>query len=339
MMKSFAAAVIGLGQIGLTYDLDPARKRPSSHALAYALNEEISFVCAADPKPEQEGLLRELAGQVKFYSDMEKLIAENPFLDIVSICTPPDLHLGNIDFILRNSRPKIIFCEKPLVKNIEEADRLKALLAGGETLLVPNISRRWSFGLGKIAESIGRGEFGALQKINARYTRGIYNTGSHLFDLLRLWSGKIKNVLVAGKVETSAEKSGDPSFSFLFETESGAHGFAEAFDDRQYYLFEIDLYFAKGKIEFRNSGNDILYYLVGEHGLFSGFDQLRLCRRDQGLLDESLIAGAVANLVGVLRGRQQPACSFDDAVYPLFVAAALERSHKKDNSRESVGWP
>ncbi|MDR3348867.1 MAG: Gfo/Idh/MocA family oxidoreductase [Acidaminococcales bacterium] len=336
-MARFKAAVIGLGQIGLTYDFDPGRKRPSSHVLAYMLNGDFSLVGAADPKPEREGLLRKLAGPVNFYADMEKLIAENPALDVVSVCTPPGLHLENIEFILRNAQPKVIFCEKPLVKNTEEAARLKSLLAAGGALLVPNISRRWSLGLGKIAESIKKEEFGRLQKIAARYTRGVYNTGAHLFDLLRLWAGEIKSVLIADKVQTSAEKDGDPSFSFLFETESGAKGVAEAFDDRQYYIFEIDLYFAKGKIEFRNSGNDVFYYLVKEHALFSGFSQLSLCRRDEGLFnEESLIAGAVANLAGVLRGADEPACRFGDAVYPLLVAEALERSYKNGSRRESV---
>jgi predicted dehydrogenase len=337
--RRFAAAVIGLGQIGLTYDFDPARKHPSSHVLAYTLSDDMSLVAAADPKPGREELLRQLAGEAKFYADTEELVAENPALDIISICTPPDLHLANIEFVLRHAQPKIIFCEKPLAKSSKEAARLKSLLDGKETLLVPNISRRWSSGLKKITESIGNEEFGRLQKIAARYTRGVYNTGAHMFDLLRLWAGKIKSVSVSGKVETSAEKDGDSSFSFLFETENGANGFAEAFDDRQYYIFEIDLYFARGKIEFRNSGDDVLYYLVKEHGLFSGFGQLALCRRDQGILRESLIAGAVANLGGVLRGEEVPACSFVDAEYPLFVAEALERSYKNNNRRERIESP
>ncbi|MDR2006771.1 MAG: Gfo/Idh/MocA family oxidoreductase [Acidaminococcales bacterium] len=335
-MKRFTAAVIGLGQIGLTYDFDPARKRPASHVLAYMLNDDISLVGAADPEPEREGLLRKLAGPVKFYADMEKLLTENPALDIVSVCTPPGLHLENIEFILRRARPKIIFCEKPLVKNVEEAARLKSLLAGKETLLVPNISRRWSTGLKKIGESIEKEEFGRLQKITARYTRGVYNTGAHLFDLLRRWAGGIKSVQVAEKVATSAEKDADPSFSFLFDTEKGAKGFAEAFDDRQYYIFEIDLYCSKGKIAFRNSGNDVFYYRVREHALFSGFGQLSFCRGDEGLFNESLVAGAVANLAGVLRGEEEPACCLDDAVYPLLAAAALEKSYKSNKRRERV---
>lgn len=336
-MKTYRAAVIGLGQIGLTYDLDPKREKPSSHVLAYTLNPRVDLVAAADIREEQGIILKKTSPGTKFYLNPEELL-RNHELDIISICTPPVNHLSIISYIIQKTSVRFIFCEKPLVNSLSETDELRQQLQKSNCLMIPNLSRRWNRGMQRIKETILSGKLGQLQKIHIRYTRGIFNTGAHVFDLLHWWAGPIDMVQVLRKVRTSSENQNELSFTFAFSIGSDIQGFAEAFDDTQYYLFEIDLYFSQGKIEIRNSGNSVYYYKVGEHPLYSGFRSLRLECQENNLLAESNLANAVDNLVGVLDGKSQPACTVDDGLYPLSVGDALLRSYNNKGTEEKVVW-
>lgn len=336
-MNQYKAAVIGLGQIGLTYDLDPKREKPSSHVLAYQLNPSIELLAAADVRPDQSRILHKIAPTVMFFQNTHELL-ENYSFDIISICTPPENHLSSLQHILQNTDTKIIFCEKPLASCIDEANLLKQHLNKSECLLIPNLSRRWNSGMQRVKTTLANRRYGDLQKVNVRYTRGIHNTGAHVFDMLNWWSGKISEVQVIGNTKTSADHNNDPSFTFAFQIDNNITGFAEAFDDEQYYLFEIDLYLSQGKIEIRNSGDDVFYYQVGEHHLFTGFKSLYLERQETKLLAEANLGNAVSHLINVLDGLEQPICTVDEGIYPLYVAKALLRSYNNHCSKEKVDW-
>lgn len=336
-MAQYKAAVVGLGQIGLTYDLDPKRERPSSHSLAYSLHPSIELVAAADVNREQGKVLNSLVPETRFYQSLPELL-QNHAPDIISICTPPVHHLPAIQYILGNSTAKIIFCEKPLVHSLQEAALLKKTLKDSTCLLVPNLSRRWNSGMQRVKKTIASEKYGELQKIYVKYTRGIYNTGAHIFDLIHWWVGQIDQVQVVHRVDTSADADNDPSFTFTFRIGDKITGFAEAFNDKQYYLFEIDLYFSHGKISICNSGDEVSYYCVGDHPLFSGFKSLNLERQEGKLLADANLAKAISNLANVLADIEQPRCTVDDSIYPLYVAQALLQSYNNNFSLERVEW-
>ncbi len=322
------AAVIGLGKIGMTYDFDIKRTHPSSHVLAYNDNENVNLVTAMDVENGKKEMLKKLSPTTSFYTSVENAL-KNKNIDIVSICTPQQYHLKNIIEVLEYSNPKIIFCEKPLVKNTNEISLLKNIIDNKKCIIIPDISRRWLTELQKVTQYIAQGEYGSLEKISIRYTRGIFNTGTHLFDLLKMWTGNnIEKVRVLKKVSTSSEDEGEQSFSFFFEQKNGVYGYAEAIDDREYYLFDIDLFFSQGKIEMRNSGNDIYCYSVGKHSLFSGYRGFKRDKHISGILSDSSMKKAVDNIIDVLEKRAFPVCTMRDAFYPIYVAETLLKSYK-----------
>lgn len=334
MLKS---AVIGLGQMGLMYDFDAKRDKPSSHALAYHLNKDFLLSGAVDPRKEQSEPLSLLAPEAIYYPSVEDMLTSHQELDVVSICTPPVDRLQLVRQLLDIPSLRVIFCEKPLAGSLPEAEEIVRLLNASNKLMVPNLSRRWNPGIIRMKTSLHQKTYGELQKIHVRYTRGIYNTGSHLFDLIRFVGCTISSVQVVQKVATSSDLDGEPSFSFCFETDEKVSGFAEAIDDTQYYLFEVDFYCKAGKIEFRHSGNEIRYYKADAHPLFSGFQDLRLEHIETSLLAHSNLASAVAHLSDVINNGVAPACTVADAVAPLYVAEALVRSYQNNGVKEKVG--
>lgn len=340
-MGKYKAAVIGLGNIGLMYDLEPRRPHPSTHVFAYEQSSEFDLVCGIDGAGEKRKLFHEIACGASFYPDLDSALESGILadIDVVSICTPPDTHLDILLNLVRRHTGRILFCEKPIVSNIAEARRLMdELKSRREVMVIPNISRRWNSGLRKVTDIIRAGESGRLEKIHVRYTRGIKNTGSHLFDLLRMWADSpIRHVSVLGETRTSVLP--EPSYSFCFELENGVTGYAEAVDDSHYYLFEIDLYLSNGKIEMRNSGDDVIYYRTAGHHLFNGFKELAACDRESGLLQDACIKNAVENIAKVLEGKEEANCMLQDAIYPLYVAEKLEESFKNKRMEEmDYGW-
>lgn len=329
-MKQYKAAVIGLGNIGLLYDLEPQRPHPSAHVLTYEQSSSFQFVCGVDSDKTKKSLLEKIAPDARYFLSLKEAMDAELFcnVDVVSICTPPSTHMEILENLVECGIGRIIFCEKPIVSNIEEVGRLHNLMGKHkDTIIIPNISRRWNTGLRRVKDAVMSGDYGRLEKINIRYTRGIYNTGTHLFDLIRMWcNSPIKRVMALGKSQTSAEP--EQSFSFYFELGDGVTGYAEAVDDRKYYLFDIDMYMSKGKIEMRNSGDDVKYYRVEKHHLFEGFNELILERQESNLLTDACLKNAVKNLEGVLKGKESAYCTVTDAVYPLYVAEALERSYR-----------
>ncbi len=331
----YKAAVIGLGNIGLLYDLDPKRVHPSTHVVAFEHSSKFDLVCGVDGDLKKKGILNELSPSARFYSSLDHALTSGILddVDVISICTPPRTHLDILLKLIDTHVGKVIFCEKPLVNDVAEADILMEKLKSCDVVVVPNISRRWNSGLRKVKADIEAYCFGQLKKINIRYTRGIYNTGSHLFDLLKMWTdSNVRSVFSLGETKTSAYP--EKTFSFRFELSNGATGYAEAIDDRDYYLFDIDLYFSEGKIEVKNSGDDIIYYKKAPHHLFSDFNELQMVYSCTNQLSDACIKNAIDNISNVLDHKELPYCVIEDAIYPIKVAEALEESFKNKTEIE-----
>ncbi|NHN32762.1 Gfo/Idh/MocA family protein [Paenibacillus agricola] len=330
------AAVIGLGNIGLLYDI-PLKAQPQSHSLAYHLHPKIDLVAAVGVRQEQGDTLALVAPRTEFYLDLVAML-RNHRLDIISICTPSDVRFDLLKTVLENSSARVIFLEKPVATSIHEAEKIAALAQSYNRTLLVNLSRRWSDGVVQIREAVRTEQYGKLKKIHLRYTRGIFNYGSHLFDLVRFVSGSIDQVRVIEQVPTNLDAREDWTYSFLFSLASGGiAGYAEAFDDRDFLIFEMDLYFEQGKIEMLNSGDKIRYYATEAHPMLAGIKSLVLEHQEDNLLHQSSnIQNAVDHLVDVLTKGAKPISTLEDGIYPLYVAEALMKSHRNNGSVEKV---
>ncbi|GGF91464.1 hypothetical protein GCM10010916_05940 [Paenibacillus abyssi] len=272
--------------------------------------------------------LQQFSSETSFYRDTLAMLKEHK-PDVISICTPPETHYELLRYILVHTDTKLVFCEKPVVANVSEAKAISALYApfANTRYVVPNLTRRWNKGMKGIHDHIQKKTYGTLYRVHARYTRGILNTGSHLFDLLNWFAGNINQVMVFEQVETTADRDGDLSYSFHFKTEKDLSGYAEAFNDAFYYMFEIDLYFENGKIEISESGNKVQYLRQSPHRLFSGFNGLTVDKVEDHLLEDANLQHAVNHLADLLDGNAAPVCTLVDGLYPIYVSQAIERSY------------
>jgi len=190
-------ALIGCGRIG---------KR---HAEQINRVGHLQAVCDIDPEA-----LNEFAGQWRAtpYSDLETLLAKEPGIDVVSICTPNGLHATHSILSLRAG--KHVLCEKPLSISTSDARRMleAAHLANRKLFVVkqnrynPPVQavRKWieEDRLGRI---FGFQVNGFWNRPNAYYEQSwkgtreldggtLFTQFSHFIDLLYWFLGDVKQV-------------------------------------------------------------------------------------------------------------------------------------------------
>jgi len=152
----YKAAVIGCGRIGAEF--------PENHCQAYG--KMLYAVVDTDLRKVEKALGRYGASFGSNYiSELEGEV------DIVSICTPPETHLKVVKQVVRFV--KGIYLEKPIATTLKDADAIIRLCKANSVILQVNHQRR--FGIPTLY-----------------YSRGILNTMTHGFDMLRMLFGEVK---------------------------------------------------------------------------------------------------------------------------------------------------
>jgi len=159
----YKVCIIGTGRIAAEFD--------DNHIKAYlgCKDTEIKALCdinigKAYDCAERYGL------KCNFY---EKASDIHEPLDIISICTRPETHKEVLVQVINTEGLKAIYCEKPISTSLEDAAVMINLCQLKNIILQINHQRRF-----------GRSQFS--------FARGMENTGTHAFDLLRIYFGNIK---------------------------------------------------------------------------------------------------------------------------------------------------
>ncbi|MBA8826119.1 putative dehydrogenase [Saccharopolyspora lacisalsi] len=96
----------------------------ASHLTAFrAFGDEVELVAAVDPDESRLNTFCARVGHVRGYTDLHKMLdAERP--DLVSICTPPALHVDQVVRVLRAGA--WVWCEKPPCLSLAGYDEIVA---------------------------------------------------------------------------------------------------------------------------------------------------------------------------------------------------------------------
>jgi len=252
--KIYKTAVIGCGRIGSLFDLDDKRKIISSHCGAYNAHKSTKLVSVCDIDINKAASCSDQWKVGNYYSDFKKML-DNEKIDILSICTHPYSHHEIIDFAVKYDL-KAIFCEKPISHSIASANQIVKLCKENDVYLAINHFRRWDKFFVSFRDKLLNNEFGTIQHINFYYTRGISNTGSHLFDLLRFLFGDISSIKSISSIE---ELNDDPTLSCIIELDNGKFCNLIGLDGRYYRIFDLEIFTSKYKILIDTSKKIRLY--------------------------------------------------------------------------------
>jgi len=162
----YSAAIIGAGRIGCEFF--------DSHARAYKSNTNTNLLAIFD-KQFKKAMEAGKEWDVPVIGDQYWEMGELG-IDIVSICTPPRTHLAVAkDMLMCNKGLRAIYCEKPIAIEIDEAKEMIELCKERNVVLQINHQRRF-----------GTPTF--------TFSRGIFNTGTHMVYLLKQYFGEITDV-------------------------------------------------------------------------------------------------------------------------------------------------
>jgi UDP-N-acetylglucosamine 3-dehydrogenase len=228
---SYTVAVIGTG----TEPDNPGRDGYAMayhHAAGYEKHDDCDLVACAD-------IIRENA---EAFADEFDLDGDNVFEDygtmlrtvepeIVSICVPPAVHAEIAVDCIRSGSVEAIHCEKPMADTYGGAKLMTQEAARHSVQLTFNHQRRFSDVVRTAKDLLDAGEIGDLKRVEFSAPVGIFDYGSHSFDLCNYFNDETPGKWVFGQVDYSEENilfgtHNENQAITHWQYENGVHGVA-----------------------------------------------------------------------------------------------------------------
>ena len=213
-MKTYNVGIIGFGFIGKVHAF-------CHHNLSYLYESlpfrtQITHVCTS--RPESAEAARQFLGADVGTTDYRQ-ITENPDIDIVHICSPNHKHRDAL--LLAMNAGKDIYCDKPVVADMDEAMDIEAALQGYDGITQVTFQNRFFPSALHAAELAQSGVLGEILqfrsvflhsgsanpeaplkwKLSAAAGGGVVaDLGSHAMDLVHAMVGDYAQVLSATKI-------------------------------------------------------------------------------------------------------------------------------------------
>lgn len=124
---------------------------------------EVAVICGQDAS--RTATLAAQAHGATTHLGFDAALLARPDLDIIDICTPPDLHLAQATQALEAGKHVIL--EKPLVASLAEVDALEATIARTGRTLMPIFQARFGNGLAKAKHVLASGKAGRVHVATA----------------------------------------------------------------------------------------------------------------------------------------------------------------------------
>jgi predicted dehydrogenase len=192
-MKTYRAAVIGCSRMGGFIDNEvvgsPGHIPPYSHGAGFVACDRTDLVACADLRP---AVMEEFGGRYgiakeRQYTDYRELIEkERP--DIVSVATQPE-HRAEIVVFAAEHGVRAVYAEKAMAASLAEADSMVEAVERNGVVFNLGTNRRWHPGFDRMKELIDGGELGALKTLLIYRTGALFNTASHMFDVVQRMNG------------------------------------------------------------------------------------------------------------------------------------------------------
>ena len=263
--------IIGLGQIGMGYDLTlDSKKFVYTHARAFSTHPKFELLSAVDPKKAQRDLFMQYYDKPAYTSIATALQTQMP--DVIVIASPTEYHSLTLKEVLRYSSPKAILCEKPLSYNLSEARNMVEDCKKAGVDLFVNYIRRADYGAIEIKRRIEFGEIVSPIKGVVWYSKGFLHNGSHFFNLLEFWLGAFVNAKILNHGRLLNYKDSEPDVQVEFER--GKVIFISAWEEA-FSHYTIELLSKSGRLRYDKGGELITWQLSHEDPNINGYKILK----------------------------------------------------------------
>jgi predicted dehydrogenase len=173
------------------------------HARGYQSAPGAVVVAVADPDADAARELAADLGIAGVYDDYRKLLeTERP--EVVSICTPPALHLEVAGAAIA-AGVRAIHCEKPIATSYADVLTMRRLARDAGVQFTVNLQRRFEPVHRFAREQIGAGAIGTVVSLEG-YCPNLPDWGSHVVDLMLFYTGDQRPAWVIGQVDVTVNR-------------------------------------------------------------------------------------------------------------------------------------
>ncbi len=322
-MKTYTAAVIGVGSIGgikpSEYD-SLGSDNILTHCHAIQAHPNTNLIAVVDTNKEKA---KEAAKKwnTHWYASIPELYYDQGLRpDIVVVATPTETHYQVLMQTLHHF-PKLVVSEKPFTDNIQQArDIIEAYEKAGIPLMVDYI-RRFDPTVRKVKDIIETRSMGKAQSCRVIYNRGLRREGSHAIDLCNYLFGICTVEHLFGLPITDYSED-DRTFAAHLTYSGCPHVFLTPADGRQFSIFEVDILLESGRIIFYEHGLKCAIFKTMPEPVYGDYETLCYSptTRETGL--NRALWNLVDNAVAHLDEGEALLCSARDA---LKVHEVIER--------------
>lgn len=184
--------VVGLGKIGIGYDLNKKNKESLSHCSSVINSKKFKLVGGVDKDKNKKIPFERCYGNL-FFDDLKyALLKTSPSFVIISSSTNSHLEIvkkiSNLNY--KNlDKVKFILIEKPMGMNFSQAKKIVSFCEKNKIKLLVNYFRNYNKNFINITQKNNNYTHGKII-----YSGGMINNGSHFLCLFLLLFGKILKV-------------------------------------------------------------------------------------------------------------------------------------------------
>lgn len=273
------AAIVGLGQAGSRFDEESGRKVIWSHAGAYlARPDRVALTGAVEIAPPNAAAFRARCPDVPVYADIEKLIAEQR-PQIVSICTPADRHAEVIFKLLKAPDLRLIWCEKPLAADLDDARRMVDACRERDIKLMASYNRHWLPIWRRTHDLVREGALGTVRTLRVAFPNRLFSMGSHAVDLALMLGGPVSSVVAQPLPELN--ERGEPAVAALLHHRSGVSGIVQVTGMSKQLFADAEIIGDDGRLFAREDHGLITIESFEQSRTYSGYRQLGAAREER----------------------------------------------------------
>ncbi len=278
MRKKYSVTIIGLGNIGLLYDLDSKAEICLTHLKSFFYNSSFQVINCIDKSEHRIKLAREKYGyEINYFKYFSKKI---PITDLYVLSSIPEINKKLYNKINRLNKNPFFLIEKPAWINKKKSENCYV-----------NYFRKTIPAFQKLKNEFESDDYGFIQSINCYYTKGLRNNGSHLIDLIFYFFGyklKKNSFKIFNKFNDYSKH--DETISFTYQHSYRNTLFPVTFtglNEKMFSIIEMDIITQKHRIKIYEFGEKIEISSIVDDPLFPEYKKLNKIKTSNAKLSKS----------------------------------------------------
>jgi len=314
--------IVGAGRIGALAD-NPQSQGISTHGHAVSiLKEQFALMGFVESDAQNLKEARKRWGGEAYQNFSEfRALKQNP--DLIVIASPDKLHLEHLK-LAAELKPRAILIEKPICLNTSDFQE-EIFQKTKDVSVIVNYTRRYFSNYQSFLQRLANNEWGKFLHGSGIYSKGLFHSGSHLINaVLPIFSQKVSSIEVLQKRNDFSQE--DSSIDCVLKFENESYFNLRTVDSKIYEIFEIELFFEKGRIRMDKLGNRIAYSIPQKPNELSGIQYII----DEQEVDEQKGEQGFLNLYrhvhSVVNKKTHIICGIEDSIKTLNVCEMIRKA-------------